>query len=87
MKYQKAYNDIFDTQCGRETLDATRKAVATFQGAFSTSDVISKVCLIRGCVDSWDVLNTLDHLVTLAELRELTDRDKVFGQDRRYKSL
>ena len=82
--YQKAYGEIFDTESGRETFEATRQAVATFDGEFTASDVISKACFICGCVDGWHVLNALDHLVTLGELRELTDREKVFGQNRRY---
>jgi hypothetical protein len=84
--YQKAYNDIFDKQCGRETFEATRQAVATLEGQFSASEVINAACSIRGCVDTWDVLNTLDHLVTAGELRELTNRDQVWGQDRLYTS-
>ena len=82
--YQKTYDEIFDSERGRATLDATNEAVQAFDGEFTSADAIDKACSIRGCVDTWNVLNSLDHLVTLGVLRELTDRDKVAGQDRRY---
>jgi len=84
MPYQAEYDKIFDSESGRETFEATRQAIAQFAGEFSSNDVISAACRIRGCVSPWDVLNTLDHLVTLGELRELTDRDNVAGQHRIY---
>lgn len=83
--YQKAYDEIFDNECGRKTFEATRKAASGFPGEFTAQDVISKACSLVGCVDTWHVLNALDHLVALGDLRELTNRDKVWGQDRRYK--
>lgn len=83
--YQNAYDDIFDTESGRNTFEATRQAVATFEKEFTSDEVIKAVTNILGCSDAWEVLNSLDHLVTLAELRELTNRDEVVGQDRIYR--
>lgn len=84
MSYESAYGEILVPGVGRETFDATRKAVESLAGEFTASEVISKACSIRGSVDCWHVLNSLDQLVTLGELRELTNRDEVLGQHRRY---
>lgn len=88
MSYESAYDETVSTELGSEHLDAVRlacQACQTAAGEFTAMDVIDDVTGIRGGCDCWLVLNALDHLVTMGELRELTDRDKVWGQNRRYR--
>jgi hypothetical protein len=83
LPYQKAYNEIF-TEHGRATLDAIRD-LAPSMGEFSSSDIISAVSSKCGACDCWKALNSLDHLVTLGLLLDLTAGQDVWGQHRRFR--
>ncbi|WP_417744811.1 hypothetical protein [Rosistilla oblonga] len=52
LPYTVAYDDIFDTESGRETFDAVKKAVASFGREFTCAEVLARSVGIRGCVDS-----------------------------------
>lgn len=84
--YQDAYHELFDSRIGREYLPMVREFAAA-RAEFSAMDAINYVCNQRGVADSWNVLNALDHLVSMAEIRDLTAGANVFGQERRYQRL
>ena len=86
--YQKARQEL-DSDLGKLTLAATRLAVSHWKlaASFSAADVIREACSIRGCVDAWDVLNSLDLLAEEGVVRWLNEADEPAGQNRRYERL
>lgn len=82
--YERAYRELFDTEIGRDTLEAVVHVVRELNETFSMTDAINAALSRCGCVDTWHVQNAVDHMLTLGEIRELTNRDEVPGQDRRF---
>ena len=83
--YERDYHRVF-TPDGADVIRSIR-SYYDITDEFTSGEMISATCGDLGCVDSWVVLNALDHLMTLGELQEITAGQDVWGQHRRYRVL
>lgn len=72
--------------CDPDIVQAIRVALPTMPQEFSYHDAVSAALRVKGAVDTFSVLNSLDHLTMASEIVELTAGTQCAGQHRRYRN-
>lgn len=83
--YRQCYEMIFDdSRDGVAPLYEVETAISIMPQEFGFGDLLNVIAGLVGGCDCWNLLNSLDHLVTRGDLVE-TSKIGCWGQERTFK--